>query len=553
MTQQNKPSTLKELLTPTFKGELLDDEESRATCANDASIFEVTPSLVACPRDVADIKTIVNIVATQQSLSPRPSITARAAGTGMAGGALTSSIVLSMKNLNAIKEVNSTYAVTEPGVYYRDFENATLAKGRLMPSFPASKMLCAVGGMVGTNASGEKTLNYGSTDRYVQNLKVVLSDGNEYSLGPLTSDELAGKIELRTFEGEVYRKMYDLLEKNYDLIKAARPHVSKNCAGYALWNVWDRKTFDLTKLFTGSEGTLGITTEITFTLVEPEPKTKLLVIFVRDLKKLPALVTNVLFHKPETFESYDDNTFKFALRFFPDIVRSLKAKGLFKLAIRFIPEFFMALTGGIPKLVLLAEFTGTDDAEVLARTQKAEQSLSPFGVKTHIAVKSGDAEKYWTIRHESFNLLRHHGGARRTAPFIEDIVVAPENLPDFLPRLTALLDSYKLIYTVAGHIGDGNLHIIPLMDLRNAHEREVLIEVAQKVFDLVFEFNGSISGEHNDGLIRTPFLKQMYGEAVYKLFEETKNIFDPKNIFNPGKKVYGDTLTFVKEHIDRVY
>lgn len=553
MAQQNEVSKIKNLIAPSFKGELLDDEATRASCANDASIFEVTPILVAYPRDTEDIKTIVRTVTAHQDLSPRPSITARAAGTGMAGGALTQSIVLSMKNLSTIKEVTSSYVVTEPGVYYRDLENATLAKGRLMPSYPASKMLCAVGGMVGTNASGEKTLNYGSTDRYVQNLKVVLSDGNEYSFGPLSKDELAQKIQLTTFEGEVYRKMYDLLEKNYDLIKTARPRVPKNCAGFALWNIWDRETFDLTKLFTGSEGTLGITSEITFTLVEPKPKTKLLVIFVRDLEKLPSLVTNVLLHKPETFESYDDNTFKFALRFFPDIVRSLKAKGLFKLAIHFIPEFFMALTGGIPKLVLLAEFTGTDEEEVLARAQKAERSLSPFGVKTHIAIKKGDAEKYWTIRRESFNLLRHHGGARRTAPFIEDIVVSPEHLPAFLPRLTTLLESYKLIYTVAGHIGDGNLHIIPLMDLRNAHEREVLIEVAQKVFDLVLEFGGSISGEHNDGLVRTPFLKQMYGEAVYKLFEETKNIFDPKNIFNPGKKVYGESLASMKEYIDRIY
>lgn len=553
MTQSNNLSTLKEILLPTFKGALLDDEKTRISCANDASIFEVVPALVAYPRDVEDIKSLVRAVAEHQDFSPRPSITARAAGTGMAGGALSESIVLDMKNLNTVKEVTDTYAVTEPGVYYRDFEKATLAKGRLMPSFPASKMLCAVGGMVGTNASGEKTLNYGSTDRYVEKLKVILADGNEYTLNSLSKDELSKKMCLATFEGEFYRNMHDLLEKNYDVIKNAKPRVSKNCAGYALWNIWDRKTFDLTKLFVGSEGTLGITSEITFTLVEPKSKTKLLVVFVRDLKKLPALVANILLHKPETFESYDDNTFKFALRFFPDIMRSLKARGLFKLAIHFIPEFIMALTGGIPKMVLLAEFTGTDEEEVLARTQEAKKSLASFGVKTHVATTKEDAEKYWTIRHESFNLLRHHGGLRRTAPFIEDIVVSPENLPAFLPRLTVLLESYGLIYTVAGHIGDGNLHIIPLMNLRNAKEREVLMEVAQKVFDLVLEFGGSISGEHNDGLIRTPFLKQMYGEAIYKLFEETKNIFDPKNIFNPGKKVYGNSLAFVKEHIDQVY
>lgn len=547
------PSEIKNSLREYFKGELLDDAASRAACANDASIFEVTPALVARPRDVEDIKTIVRFVSEHRHDDPSLSLTPRAAGTGMAGGALSSSIVLDVKSLNAIKEVANDHAVAEPGVFYRDLEKATLEKGRLMPSYPASKQLCAIGGMVGTNASGEKTLNYGSTERYVANLKVVLADGNEYSFGPLSKEELDEKMKQSTFEGEVYRKTYDLIEKNCDAIKAAKPRVSKNCAGYALWNVWDRTTFDLTKLFVGSEGTLGITTEITFKLVEPKPKSKLLVIFVRDLEKLPALVGKVLNHKPETFESYDDNTFKFAIRFFPDIIKSLKAKGFLALAFRFIPEFFMALTGGVPKLVLLAEFTGTDDAEILARTELAERDIAEFGFKTHIAKTRAGAEKYWTVRRESFNLLRHHGGDRRTAPFIDDIVVDPKHLPEFLPRLTALLDEYKLTYTIAGHIGDGNLHIIPLMDLRNARERDIIMELSQKVFDLVLEFGGSISGEHNDGLIRTPFLKRMYGEAIYKLFEETKNIFDPLHIFNPGKKVFGDTLEFVKEHIDRVY
>ena len=550
----NNPITeIKDALRPHFKGELLEDDASCAACANDASIFEVTPLLVARPRDVDDIKNIVRFVSEHNKKNPALSITPRAAGTGMAGGALTPSIVLEVKNLNTIKEVTDTYAVTEPGVFYRDLERATLERNRIMPSYPASKQLCAVGGMVGTNASGEKTLNYGSTDRYVQKLKVVLADGNEYSFGPLTKNELDEKTKLTTFEGEVYRKMYDLIEKNYEIIKSAKPRVSKNCAGYSLWNVWDRTTFDLTKLFTGSEGTLGITTEITFKLVEPKPQTKLLVIFIRDLEKLPEVVGAVLNHKPETFESYDDNTLKFAIRFFPDIMRSLKGRGFFKLAINFIPEFFMALTGGIPKLVLLAEFTGTEEGEVLARAETARRDISSLGLKTYIAVNKEDAEKYWTIRHESFNLLRHHGGKKRTAPFIEDIVVAPPHLPEFLPRLTKLLNEHKLVYTVAGHIGDGNLHIIPLMDLRKTAERDMILELSKKVFALVLEYGGSISGEHNDGLIRTPFLKQMYGEAIYKLFEETKNIFDPQHIFNPGKKVFGNSIEFVKEHIDKVY
>jgi FAD/FMN-containing dehydrogenase len=543
---------LRSSLRNLFRGELLDDSEAVTKAANDASIFEFVPLLVARPRDVEDIKTLVLALSSSDDSNSNLSLTARAGGTGMSGGALTESIVLDMVHLDKIKEVTDTYAIVEPGVYYRDLEKATLARNRVMPTYPASKNICAVGGMVGTNASGEKTLVYGSTDRYVKKLKVVLADGHEYTFGPLTKAELDEKMKLSTFEGNIYHKMYELIESNYDAIQAAKPKVSKNATGYALWNVWDRNTFDLTKLFVGSEGTLGITTEITFQLVEPKPKSKLLVIFIKDLAPLPEIVQKVLAHKPESFESYDDNTFKFAIRFFPDIVKSMKT-GLISLAYRFLPEFMMILSGGVPKLILLAEFTGTDEQEILARAEAAQKDIASLGLKTHVTQSKEDAEKYWTIRHESFNLLRHHGGKKRTVPVFDDIVVDPQKLPEFLPRLTALMDEYKLVYTIAGHIGDGNFHIIPLMDLRKARERDIVIELAQKVFTLVFEFGGSMSGEHNDGLVRTPFLKQMYGEDIYRLFEKTKNIFDVRHIFNPGKKVFGGNFEDLKSHIDRVY
>ncbi len=544
---------LKASLRNVFKGELLDDSNSVTRCANDASIFEFVPILVAKPKDAEDIKTLVSTLNTQEDPASNLSITARAAGTGMAGGALTESIVLDVMNLNTIKSITDSTAVVEPGVYYRDLEKQTLAINRIMPSYPASKNICAVGGMVNTNASGEKTLIYGSTDRYVKKLKVVLSDGNEYTFEPLSKNELDEKMKLESFEGELYRSMFNLLDKNYEMLQKARPQVSKNSTGYALWNIWDKETFDFTKLFVGSEGTLGITTEITFDLVEPKPKSKLLVIFVKDLAPLPSLVQKVLAHKPESFESYDDNTFKFAIRFFPDIVKSMKT-GLFSLMYRFLPEFSMIIRGGVPKLILLAEFTGTDDQEILARAEAAQKDIASFGFETKISTTKEDAEKYWTIRRESFNLLRHHGGKKRTVPVFDDIVVDPNKLPEFLPRLTELMDGYKLVYTIAGHIGDGNFHIIPLMDLRKAKERSIVLELAQKVFALVFEFGGSMSGEHNDGVVRTPFLRQMYGDDVYHLFEKTKNIFDPKHIFNPGKKVFGgEDLQRLQDHIDRVY
>lgn len=535
-----------------FGGEILDATDSLVVYENDTSLFELRPILAVKPSGADDIKKLVTLVSREKDADPSLSLTARAAGTGMAGGALNDSIIIDVGNMNHIKSVTAERAVVEPGVFYRDMDTETKKLGAIMPSFPASRMLCAVGGMTGTNASGEMTLTYGSTERWVKRLKVVLSDGNEYEFGPITKDELEKKRELHTFEGEVYRRMYELLENNYDIIKNAKPKVAKNSTGYALWNVWDRETFDLTKLFVGSEGTLGIFTEIEFALIKPKLHRKLLVLFLHDLEKLSDVVAKVLVHKPETFESYDDHTFQFAIRFFPDIVRSLKT-GIIKLGLSFLPEALMILRGGFPKLVLLAEFTGDSEEEATQKANLAMEDLKVFRMPMEIMRNQKEAEKFWTIRHESFNLLRKHGGESKTAPFIDDIIVAPEKLPEFLPKLAEVMKEYKLTYTIAGHIGDGNLHIIPLMNLRNARERDIVMELGQKVFDLVFSFGGSMSAEHNDGLIRTAYLRQMYGDKVYSLFEETKRIFDPKNIFNPGKKVFGHDLDYIKEHIDKVY
>ena len=550
MDTNNKTADL--IRATGFEGEILSDSANLVRYENDTSLFELRPALAVKPKGVDDIKKLVSFVSNKKNEDPSLSLSARAAGTGMAGGALNDSIVVDVCNMNRIKSVTTARAIVEPGVFYRDMDAETQKLGVIMPSFPASRNLCAVGGMTGTNASGEMTLTYGSTDRWVKRLKVVLSDGNEYEFGALTPAEIEEKKKLPTFEGDIYRHMHELLEKNYDLIKNAKPKVAKNSTGYALWNVWDRKTFDLTKLFTGSEGTLGIFTEIEFALIKPKKHRKLLVLFLRDLNKLSEVVTKVLIHKPETFESYDDHTFQFAIRFFPDIVKSLKT-GIFSLGLSFIPEAIMILRGGFPKLVLLAEFTGDTEEEANHKANLAFEDLKGFHAPMEIMRTQKDAEKFWTIRHESFNLLRKHGGTDKTAPFIDDIIVAPEKLPLFLPKLAEVMSEYKLTYTIAGHIGDGNLHIIPLMNLRRARDRDIVMELSQKVFDLVFSFGGSMSAEHNDGLVRTAYLRQMYGDEVYRLFEETKKIFDPKNIFNPGKKVFGKDLAYIKEHIDKVY
>jgi FAD/FMN-containing dehydrogenase len=198
----------------------------------------------------------------------------------------------------------------------------------------------------------------------------------------------------------------------------------------------------------------------------------------------------------------------------------------------------MILTGGFPKLVLMAEFTGKDSAESLTRAKAAWKAIQPLNLKTRLIESEQEERKYWVIRRESFNLLRHHLRGKKAAPFIDDLVVKPGKLQEFWPRLNAIMQQYPgLTYTIAGHIGEGNFHIIPLMNLSDPSSKQIIRELSQKVYDLVFEFEGSMTGEHNDGLIRSSYLPQMYGEEVYQFFAETKKIFDPQNIFNPGKKI----------------
>lgn len=539
---------LKNILSELIQGQVIDDSAVLDEYSRDASIFEIKPQLVVRPTSVQDIKQLVHFI--NHNPGKKLSLTARSGGTDMTGGPLTESIVLDMQaHFDHILKVGNGYAVTEPGVFYRHFEKATLATGQLMPSYTASREICTVGGMVANNSGGEKTLSYGKTEDYVRELRMVCADGEERVFAPLTTAELNRKMKQKDFEGELYRQLFKLVDDNYDLIKQAKPPVSKNSAGYFLWNVWDREKgiFDPTKLIVGSQGTLGIVTQITFKLIKPKKRSQLLVIFLKDIAPLAEIVQRVLKHKPESFESYDDHTLKLAIRFFPEIAKRMRAKNLFSLFRQFLPEMKMVLSSGMPKLVLLAEFTGDNMKEVHEQAEAAQADLADLHLQTYLTQRKSDEQKYWLVRRESFNLLRHHIRGKHTAPFIDDIAVRPAQLPQFLPELDKVMSGYNLIYTIAGHVGDANFHIIPLMDLNDPETKKIIPELSKKVYDLVLRYHGSISGEHNDGLIRTPFLKQMYGPEICRLFAETKKIFDPNNTFNPGKKVHV-TMDYAMSH-----
>lgn len=524
-----------------LEGEVSTSAEILHKYSQDASLFEIMPEVVVFPKNVQDLKKIVDFVRQAKKSEPNISITPRSAGTDMSGGALGTSIILEFtKYFNKVMEIGGDYATTQPGVYYKDFEKLTLEKDLLLPPYPASKDICTVGGMAANNSAGEKTLTWGKVEDYVKELNVVLQDGNEYALKALNPEELNAKLGLKNFEGDLYRKIKTLIDFNYEAIMAAKPRVSKNSAGYYLWNVWDKnkKTFDLTKLFVGSQGTLGIITKIKYRLVHPLKNKRMLVIFLRDLKELSEIINTVLAHKPESFESYDDKTLKLALKFLPEMAQTLKGN-IFKLAWQFLPELAMIVSGGLPKLVLMAEFAGESRKKVDRDAMEAKSALQKFKIKTRL-IGTSESEKYWTVRRQSFNLLRHHIRGMRTAPFIDDIIVRPENLPEFLPALNGILSQYNLIYTIAGHVGDGNFHIIPLMDFKDPKTRQIIPKLAEQVYSLVLSYKGSITAEHNDGLIRTPYLRQMFGDKIYALFEEVKKIFDTDNIFNPRKKVGAD-------------
>jgi len=553
MNEPNYQDIAKDLQAK-LKGEVTLEEVDRERVARDTSLFYVKPEMVVYPKDAHDICSLLEYVTMKKKEGLRIAVAMRSAGTCMTGGSLTYSILVdTTKHMNKVSDVTKYSATAEPGVYYRDFEKHTLSEGWLMPSYPASRELAAIGGIVSNNSGGEKTLTYGKTERYVQSLDVVYANGKRDVLHAFAGDELMSKMAENSEGGRIHQEMFALINDNYDVIMKAKPTVSKNSSGYYLWNVYDKETgvFDLSKLVVGSQGTLACVTSATFTGVAPKKFSRMIIMFVPSTVHLGEIVVKMLEHKPETLESYDDHTFKIAMKFFKDIALRMGGN-MFTLGIQFLPEFWMALTGGVPKIVLMAEFTGETEEDVEAQVESAYQDMKSFKLPIKRTHKEWEAKKYWTFRRESFNLLRSRLKGYRTAPTIDDLVVHPKDLPEFLPKLDLIFkkEEYKdLIYTVAGHMGDGNFHIIPLIDIHQAGIVETLHKLMDEVFDLVFSFNGSMSGEHNDGLLRTSYLPKMFTPEVIALFEKTKAIFDPEGILNPMKKVHADK-DFAWSHID---
>lgn len=512
------------------------DDKILSHYSSDASIFEVRPKAVTFPTSVKELCELVVWVRDQREKGLKASLSARNAGTCMSGGSLTEDVMVDMNGgFSWIGDINPTNQTvwTGAGTLYRDLDAKTRSQGLLFAPYTSSKDQCGIGGMIGNNASGEKSIRYGATIDNVRSLKVVLQDGNEYEFGPLNAAQLQEKLQLGNDEGNLYRSVVRLLEENWDLIWQSRPKVRKNAAGYQLWKVWDRdKTeFNLAKLFVGSQGTLGFTTSAELQLVPVPQFTRMLVVPIDDLGSLAKAVQCIVAHHPEGLEAYDKHTYDMAKEYMPE-------------------QAALAHIAAGQEIVLFAQFAEKTKDETDHAEDVCQKALRRLGFEVRTIKDDAEGEAHWAIRRASYGLLRDHAKGARAVPFIEDTIVAIDHYGEFVAALESILADYDMTYTYAGHIGDGSIRLIPLVNMEAPDASDKIFNLARRVYDLVFAFGGSMSVDHNDGLIRTSFLESMYGPEMVALFNKVKDIFDPLGIFNPGKKVRGD-IGYAKAHMSR--
>lgn len=525
------------LAYPSFNGDIDISDEARQLVARDASIFEVIPQGVIAPKDTNDIKATVLWANAQAEAGHAVTLAARVGGTCMSGGSLTEGYVIDLKRyFQYVGEVDRTSRTiqTQTGAMHLAVETKAKEAGLLFAPYTSSRDICGIGGMLGNNASGEQSIKYGSTSNNVAEVKVVLSDGNEYTFGPLSRAALADKLQQADFEGEIYRGVTRLLEENKYMIASNHPRTVKNAAGYALWELWDthEHTFNLGRLFIGAQGTLGIITEATLQLVKPGTHQRMIVTPIADLNHLPEVVKTTLRYEPITCETFDHFTYEFAEKYHPEEAqRAHVARG--------------------KHMVIMSVFEADDQHSVDVIAGQAKEMLEKLGHETFWIDDQPTADSFLTIRRKSFKMLLEHPLPNtRAEAFLEDTIVPLENYGAFLGELERILADYKMTYTYAGHIGAGSIRLVPLTDMEREGAAERIMELETKVNNLVISYGGSISADHNDGIIRTPYLEKQFGAEMVKLFAEVKHLFDPHNIFNAGKKV-GGTYEYATQHIIR--
>lgn len=504
-------------------GEVMTSLDARRYFSTDGSIFTIAPAVIMYPRNENDVRKVARFawqLAERGRIIP---ITARGSGTDQGGAAIGSGIILAFPaHLNRIIELDakSGVVVVEPGANYGRVQQTLETHGRFLPPFPSSVEYSTLGGAVANNASGEKSLKYGDTRAYVKALRVVLANGEVIETYRLSKRELSKKLGLATFEGEIYRALDALIEENQSLIDKSILNVTKNSAGYDLLDIKTKEGFDLTPLFVGSQGTLGLVSEITLETETHNPKTNLLVGFFNDIQKAQKAILELrgLSSLPSAIEMVDDNLLQIVQKVNPNQLKDL------------IPT-------PMPRIILLVEFDEVSEHTQKRLVKKAHKILEKYAASQQEAKNDEEKENLWKIRHAAATVVAQSDTALKAVPVIEDGIVPPEAFSDYLTGVQELLKRNHLQAAVWGHAGDANLHMQPLLDLSQVGDRQKAIRLMDEYYALVIGLGGSTSAEHGDGRLRAPYLSKLYGPEVYGLFQKVKTIFDPYNILNPGVKV----------------
>ncbi|OXA83152.1 FAD-binding and (Fe-S)-binding domain-containing protein [Flavobacterium columnare] len=522
-----------DVLEQSLQGKLYHDTTMRTLYATDASAYREMPMAVAVPESKEDIKKIIDFARTNKL-----SVIPRAAGTSLAGQVVGQGIVVDISQkftsiLSVNKEEKSAWV--QPGVI-RDELNLDLKKyGLFFGPETSTSNRCMIGGMVGNNACGARSVVYGSTREHLLEIKGYLADGNEVTFGELTNEEFEAKCQginvVSELEQKIYLQAKEILSNpvNQELFNANYPKktIPRRNTGYALDLLADtapfgnfQEKFNFCKLIAGSEGTLFFATEIKLNLVNAlKPKAGLVCVHCDSVNASLKANLIALEYNPDSVELIDH----YILDCTKENIEQSKNR------------FFVQ---GDPKAILVIEFLRDTVEEIQETAQKMEEQMRAAGLGHHFPIVYGeDTNKVWNLRKAGLGLLSNIPGDAKAVAVIEDTAVAVEDLPDFIEDFNQILESRNLFCVHYAHAATGELHLRPIIDLKTKEGTAMFRTIATDIAHLVKKYKGSLSGEHGDGRLRGEFIPFMLGEEIYQMFIQVKNTWDPWGIFNPGKIV----------------
>ncbi|MCU0915273.1 MAG: FAD-binding protein [Planctomycetes bacterium] len=503
-----EPSQIAADLAPLVQGDVWADIIHRVAFSTDASSYRIVPQCVVAPRDVRDIVAVVRYAADQGL-----PVAARGAGSGLAGESLCAGIVLdTARYMKRILRLNDETVTCEPGVVLDDLNKRLAESGRKIGPDPSSANRATVGGVVGNNATGSHSLQYGHTAAYVEAIEAVLADGNIVELRNAVEVEQARDSRA----ARLARECWSLLASHQtaDIIRKARPSTPRDRCGYHIAGVCHDRTIDQARLLAGSEGTLAIFTSITLRPV-PLPAAKgLLQLEFDSLDSMARAVPTIIQTQPTACELMD--------------------QALINMAIDQLPQYRDILPAGAAA-VLLIEQVGQSAAEVREKIEVTDAAVGRRAAGRTTIMDAKAQARVWKSRKDAGPLLYRKRRREHPAEFMEDVSVDHTRLADYLAGLDTIQKKHGITMCFFGHAGDGELHVRPYIDLGNPRDREKMRAIAEDVYTLAWSLGGTISGEHAVGLIRAAFVRRQFGDEYYEVLQKVKEIFDPTGLLNPGK------------------